>query len=463
MRKIVQYLAVVAFFTFSQKSQAQDSETCLQNLSIFAESAKVKDYDSAYTPWMAVRSECPSLNVAIYTYGERILKHKIKNAADAEKKAFADDLIALYDEWMTNFPTKKGVSKVGDILSSKAQTMIDFKLGTPQEAYAVFDEAYTKDEASFTNPKRLYNYFKTLYDSYKSNPAEVSTAMLFDKYEEISEKFEKEGVKLAKKLDVILKKEDSGAALTTRDLKRKRVYDTNANAIGIFVKNLDAIIAKEASCENLIPLYQSSLAENKTNAVWLNRAAGRMKSKECTDDPLFVTIVESLHALAPSANSAYYLGILNDKSGNSDEALRYYEESISLETDPYKKAKTLYKIALEFKAKGRKSKARSYAQKALSYQPSLGKAYLLIANLYASSANACGNTQFEKRAVYWLAANTARKAAKVDASIKKAALKTAKSYEGRAPSKTDVFTEGNAGATIKFSCWINSSVKVPNL
>ena len=44
-------------------------------------------------------------------------------------------------------PYEKGVSKVGDILSSKAQTMIDFKLGTPQEAYAVFDEAYTKDEA----------------------------------------------------------------------------------------------------------------------------------------------------------------------------------------------------------------------------------------------------------------------------------------------------------------------------
>lgn len=463
MRKIVQYLIVATFFAFAQGGYAQDSETCLQNLSIFAESAKVKDYDSAYTPWMAVRSECPSLNVAIYTYGERILKHKIKNAADTDKKAFADDLIVLYDQWLANFPTKRGVSKVGDILSSKAQTIIDFKLGTAQEAYAIFDEAYKKDEASFTNPKRLYNYFKTLYDSYKSNPAAVSTAMLFDQYEEISEKFEKEGVKLAKKLDVILKKEASGAALTTRDLKRKRVYDINSNAIGIFVKNLDAIIAKEASCENLIPLYQSNLAENKNNPVWLNRAAGRMKSKECTDDPLFVTIVEALHALDPSANSAYYLGILNDKSGNADEALRYYEESIALETDPYKKAKTLYKIALEFKAKGRKTKARSYAQKALSYQPSLGRAYLLIANLYATSANACGNNQFEKRAVYWLAANTARKAAKVDASIKKVAIKTAKSYEGRAPSKTDVFTEGNAGTTIKFSCWINSSVKVPNL
>ena len=38
-------------------------------------------------------------------------------------------------------------------------------------------------------------------------------------------------------------------------------------------------------------------------------------------------------------------------------------------------------------------------QKALAYQPSMGKAYLLIANLYASSANGCGKTQFEKRAV----------------------------------------------------------------
>ena len=213
----------------------------------------------------------------------------------------------------------------------------------------------------------------------------------------------------------------------------------------------------------MIPLYQNSFEENKSNPVWLNRAAGRMKSKECADDPLFVTIVEALHALEPSANSAYYLGILNDKRGNSSEALRYYEESISLETDKYKKAKTLYKIALEFKAKGRKSKARSYARKALGFQPSLGKAYLLIANLYASSANDCGNTQFEKRAVYWLAANMARKAASVDASIKKNALKTAVSYEGRAPSKTDIFTEGKEGASVTFSCWIGTSVKVPKL
>lgn len=462
MKKYVKFLVALLILGMGQVA-AQDNQQCLQNLSIFAENAKVKNYTAAYEPWMAVKAECPSLNVAIYSYGERILKDRLKNAAATDKVAVQKELLGLYDDWIKYFPTKRGVNKVGDILSSKAQNMIDFKIGTTKEVYAVFDEAYTKDAKSFTNPKRLYNYFKTFYDLYKAGDASISTAMLFDKYEEISEKFEMEGTNLAKKLDVILKKEESGAALSTRDLKRRRIYDTNSNAIGVFLKNLDAIIAKESSCENLIPLYQSSFEENKSNPVWLNRAAGRMKSKECADDPLFVTIVEALHALAPSANSAYYLGILNDKRGNSSEALRYYEESISLEADPYKKAKTLYKIALEFKAKGRKSKARSYARKALGFQPSLGKAYLLIANLYASSANDCGNTQFEKRAVYWLAANTARKAASVDASIKKNALKTAKSYEGRAPSKTDIFTEGKEGASVTFSCWIGSSVKVPKL
>jgi hypothetical protein len=99
----------------------------------------------------------------------------------------------------------------------------------------------------------------------------------------------------------------------------------------------------------------------------------------------------------------------------------------------------------------------------LNYQPSMGSTYLLIANLYASSANNCGNSQFEKRAVYWLAAEQARKAASVDAGVKRIAERTAVSYEGRAPSKTDIFTDGSQGKRVTFSCWIRRSVRVPYL
>ena len=56
---------------------------------------------------------------------------------------------------------------------------------------------------------------------------------LFEKYEDVSEKFEFESVKLAKNLDRILNKEESGEALTTKDLKNKRIYGVNSNAISI--------------------------------------------------------------------------------------------------------------------------------------------------------------------------------------------------------------------------------------
>ncbi len=442
---------------------AQNSEECLQDLSIFAEYAKVKNYDEAYGPWLKVREACPSLNVAIFSYGERILKDRIKKATPETRDAETADLIKLYDQWLENFPTRRNVSVSGDIISSKAQAMLDYKTADKMEVYKTFDLAYQTDAKSFSNPKELYNYFKTLYDLYKEGNQGVTMEQLFNKYEEVSEKFEIESINLAKKLDVILKKQEEGTPLSSREVRSKRVYGINSNAIGTFLSNLDAIISKEATCVNLVPLYKRNFEEFKSDAVWLKRAASRMDSKECSDDPFFVTLVEALHTLDPSADSAYYLGILKDKTGDSQEALKYYEESISLQTDPYKKAKILYKIAIKFKSAGRKSSARSYALKALRFQPSMGRAYLMISNLYAGSANDCGETQFNKRAVYWLAAQMAFKAGEVDASIKKLALKTARSYEGRAPSKTEIFTEGNQGATIEFDCWIKSSVKVPEL
>jgi tetratricopeptide (TPR) repeat protein len=438
-----------------------DKSSCQENLSIFAEFAKVKNYDSAYQPWREVRTICPELNSATFIYGERILAHKIKTATD-DKAVYQQELLALYDDWLTYFPkSKRGRSEVGKILSYKAQTMVDYNLGTSQEAFDIFNQAFTQDANSFTSPKRLYTFFKTTYQLYKEGSK--TTEELFTKYEEISEKFELEQTNLARKLDVILKKEDAGQPVTSREQRNKRVYETNVLAFSTYAGNLEAMISKESSCENLIPLYRKNFEANKTDSVWLNRAASRMDAKECSDDPLFVELVEALHGINPSANSAYYLGLLKDKAGDSQGALNYYEESLTLEQDQYRKASILYKIAVKFKTRGLKSKARSYARRALKNQPSMGKAYMLIANLYASSANDCGTTQFEKRAVYWLAAKTARRAASFDPATKKTALKMAVSYEGRAPSKTDIFTEGNAGQTIRFSCWINDSVTVPQL
>lgn len=454
----------VLTFPFFQLQSQNSSEDCRENLSIFAESAKIKNYKAAYEPWMSVRTNCPKYSLATFQYGELILKDFIKNSSSKqEKKQYLDDLLKLYDEWAANFPIRKGVNQIGKIYSSKGQAMIDNNFENKLKIYQTFEYAYNNDINSFSNPKSLAYYFQTAYDLYKMGNSEVPLEVLFNKYEELTERFESLRIDIAKNIDIILKKEESGIALSSKEERNKRIYDTNSNAVGAYLQLIDQRIAKEATCDILIPLYSKSFEANKDNSLWIKRAAGRLDGKECSDDPLFVTLVEQLHSLEPSADSAYYLGILNDKSGNSDQALKYYQESVTLESDNYKKANILYRIAVKFKNSGRKTSSRTYAERALSFQPSMGKAYILIANLYASSANACGDSQFNKRAVYWLAAQTAQKAGRVDASIRKIANRTAASYNGRAPSKTDIFTEGNQGQTVRFSCWIGRSVKVPNL
>ena len=454
----------VLTFPFFQLQSQNSSEDCRENLSIFAESAKIKNYKAAYEPWMSVRTNCPKYSLATFQYGELILKDFIKNSSgEQEKKKYLDDLLKLYDEWAANFPIRKGVNQIGKIYSSKGQAMIDNNFEDKVKIYQTFEYAYNNDINSFSNPKSLAYYFQTAYDLYKMGNSEVPLEVLFNKYEELTERFESLRIDIAKNIDIILKKEESGVALSSKEERNKRIYDTNSNAVGAYLQLIDQRIAKEATCDILIPLYSKSFEANKDNSLWIKRAAGRLDGKECSDDPLFVTLVEQLHSLEPSADSAYYLGILNDKSGNSDQALKYYQESVTLESDNYKKANILYRIAVKFKNSGRKTSSRNYAERALSFQPSMGKAYILIANLYASSANACGDSQFNKRAVYWLAAQTAQKAGRVDASIRKIANRTAASYNGRAPSKTDIFTEGNQGQTVRFSCWIGRSVKVPNL
>ena len=444
---------------FSQLS----SDECLEQLSIFAESAKIKNYQAAYEPWKTVLDNCPKLSLATYQYGEIILKDFIKKSESEENKSkYLNDLLSLYDLWAENFPERKGVRQIGKIYSSKGQAMLDNGVKDKELIYDTFEYAFQNDPTSFTNPKSLAYYFQTGYDLYKAG-SKINLETLFEKYEELTEKFELLKTNISKNIDIILNKEESGTPLTSREVRNKKIYNTNSNAVSAYLQLIDQLIAKEATCDILIPLYSENFEENKNNPLWIRRAAGRLDGKDCSDDPLFVTLVEQLHSLEPSADSAYYLGILNDKQGNSEGALKYYQESVSLQTDNYKKANILYKIAVKFKNAGRRVSARNYAEQALSFQPSLGRAYLLIANMYADSANGCGDTQFNKRAVFWLAAQTAVKAGRVDASLKKISDRTAAAFNGRAPSKTDIFTEGNQGTNITFSCWIKRSVKVPNL
>ena len=87
-------------------SFAQQNEEDMATLSIMTEYAKAKNYEAAYKPFMELRQRNPKFNRAIYVYGERILNDKIKKSTGAEKIAFVNDLITLWDERGTYFASK---------------------------------------------------------------------------------------------------------------------------------------------------------------------------------------------------------------------------------------------------------------------------------------------------------------------------------------------------------------------
>jgi len=445
----------------SLNSFSQANEEDINALSIFSEYVKAKNYDAAFEPWMELRERSPKFNSAIYVYGERILKHKIKNSQSDEKVNFINDLLKLWEEKREHFPQK---TPLGDILAKSAQLEFDYKeeLGlTSSEIYASFDIAYNEDLTSFNNPKNLYTYFKLLVQLYDNNLK--SAEDLFTKYDEISEKVEKEAKNYTNKVNKFISNSEEEITLSTKDQRRVKSYNSFLKAYDQITKGMEKDLGDRGNCDNLIPLYENNFESNQNDGKWLSRAMNRLYGKECDDSQLFVKIVQKKNELEPNASTAYYLGTIKDKQGNSSEALIFYNQAIELETDSYEKAKILFRIATNFRKNGLYSKARSYYMQALGFNPSMGRSYLAIAQMYASSAKNCGNDNFSQRAVYWLASREAMKASRVDGTLRSAAIKSSKNYEAKAPQKSEIFSSGREGEVIKISCWINRSVKVPNL
>tara|TARA_R110002050_G_scaffold140607_3_gene265533 strand:- start:53 stop:1384 length:1332 start_codon:yes stop_codon:yes gene_type:complete len=436
-------------------AQEDNQEECMNNLSLFDGYVKSKKYDEAYGPWKIVREKCPKFNRAIYVHGEKILKHKIENSTGADQLAHIKDLMLLYDESREHFESKYDFA---EITVDKANIANKYKkaLGmTDEQVYQMFDDAYTKDAKNFTDAKGLYSYFSLAVDLYDAG--KLSAQQMFDKYDDVNEIIENIIDSNTLKLNKYAEKEEAGETLTKKEAQRKASYESYIDAFETkILPSMDQKLGKRATCEVLVPLYEKDFDENKENGVWLQRAMNRMYAKGCKEDPLFLKLVQQKNTIEPSADTAYYLYLLTGEQ-------KYLDQTIALSTDPLKKAKLYKGLANELKSKGSYGKARQYYNEALKLNPSDGSPHLQIAAMYAKSANNCGDTNFNKRAVFWLAANEAEKAGRVDGRLRSTAAKTAASYRGSAPSKSDIFSCSCSGTVIKIGCWIGRSVTVPSI
>ncbi|MEO9572163.1 MAG: hypothetical protein ABJH82_00660 [Polaribacter sp.] len=439
MKKITFLLAAVLLITTVKTNAQEDAKReCTIKYNLFNGDYQSKKYDDAFANWMYLMDNCKDLSVNIYKKGAKLAQDVRKDPVLAKR---------VYEQRLQFFP-KKNTAKVH---SDYATYLSKNKLASADEIFTILEKGYNIDPTKM-GVKNLYLYFQGVTDRNKdTNPQKV-----FDTYDDVLEnvnkKLEGYAVQL-KKLSV-----DSVA-----NKKKIHAYSTNSRALGTVESGLDAIISEIATCERLVPLYKRDFEANKTNAVWLRRSVSRMFNKGCQDDPMYETLAKAYAEAAPSPDSkSFYAGIL-EKNGDASGAAAMRQEAFDLETDPLKKAKYKLKFAQAAKKRGQKSKARSLAREAISYNPNSGKAYLFIANLYASSANSCGNNEFEKRMVYVAALKMAQRAASVDPSISGVAGRYIRSYKGNVPSKKVIFTAGvSPGSNYLIKCWIGETAKVPN-
>ncbi|WP_139956297.1 tetratricopeptide repeat protein [Flavicella sediminum] len=450
MKKVL-LLMTCLFFSMNMVNAQDTNQEAAIKYNLFKGDYKSKNYAGAYENWLWCLNNSPKLSVNIYKLGVTIAKDKLAKATPEERPAAIALVRRVFDQRIELYPKDlaKVYSDYADFLSEEKQS--------DEDVFQMLDKAY-KIDPSKMGVKAIYRYFSYVTEKNKDS----NVQFIFDTYDVLVEAVHDKLDNYAKKLDGYSAKEEAGNVLTSSEKRYKKAYENNSKAIGQVEGGLDKIIVDLSTCDRLIPMFTADFEANKTNGAWLKSSVSRMYKKECTEDPLYDKLVEAYVKAQPSPEaSVFYAGILV-KNNQFDKAKEYFEKAVQQEEDTNKKAAYLYKIAQIMQKKGRKVEARSYARKAIANKRSMGKAYLLIASLYAKSANTCGKSEFEKKMVYVAALKMAEIAERVDPANASTAKKYVKSYKSSIPAKKLIFTEGvTSGAPFKIGCWIGETVKIP--
>lgn len=106
------------------------------------------------------------------------------------------------------------------------------------------------------------------------------------------------------------------------------------------------------------------------------------------------------------------------------------------------------------------SRAKSYIHKSLSFNGNNGKAYILLANMYASSPK-WNDEPALNRCTYYVCIDKLQRAKAVDPSVTEEANKLIGTYAQHTPKTEDLFFLGmKKGDTVTVGGWISESTVI---
>ena len=146
------------------------------------------------------------------------------------------------------------------------------------------------------------------------------------------------------------------------------------------------------------------------------------------------------------------------KNRKSDDARKYYEESATLEQNQVEKAQKYYYIGTSL-YNNNLPKIKEYLSKSIAIDPKNTKAYVFLAETYANSAERCGKNDFEKKAIYSLAIQTAKKALVHEPKSARTVESIVAKYNSKALTKEEISKAKLTGKSYKIECNINETIE----
>lgn len=454
MKKKAVYLFLAISGLFFLRGNAQEQSLCDQNLKATEQNIESRDFTSAYNSLTTLRKNCEKFDEKVYVFGEKIITYYIESSQPEEKQKYIDDLILLYGEQAKSFPhhSKTNTIKKAIVLYNHAND--------EAESFKILHVEFQKNAANFIDFNAINIYYTLYLKNLESGKITASEKDFMEMYNTLTGQI----TVLKNKMDQenqALKTKQQTQILDSDEKRSLSENEQSLKSLDLLIRNINNQSSKYIKCSTLTDFYQKDFDLKKEDPIWLETAVNALYKNKCFTDPVLEKTALALHKIKPTANSAFHLGSIFERKNNMAEAIRYYNEAATLEKNQTKKYDLYYKTA-SISLNINKREAKDYILKAAKANPTSGRPYLFLANLYSSAGSDCVKTDFEKKALNWLSIETVKKAAAIEPQLQPAVNDIVKAYSKNLPTKKDISDAGlKKNKKLTFGCWINETITIP--
>ncbi|MBS6459191.1 MAG: enzyme of heme biosynthesis [Alistipes sp.] len=344
------------------------------NSSYLKEEINNHNFDSASGYLHKLIEKCPAASENIYVNGTKLYKQRINRAQTlAEKNAYVDSLLWLYDVRLENFGTHRTRGK-DYILERKAREYLTYKESDREGIRNAFEAAIAAqvEATGKADPEVLAIYFKNLCDDYSNDVVDAMTVVAA--YDGNAKYFE-------------------GIAPEQEEFKEQ------------FEKCF--AMSGAASCENIEKIFAKKIADAPEDEAVIAQAMDLMSRAKCESD-FFLSVGEKYYAMKPSSITAKLLAEAFQNRKEYEKANQYLREALAKETNDAERENLLVRIGiLEVTTNDYRDAVEAFRE-AQKINPEDGLIYYFLPQCYVFGAKNCNG--FAKDATFWVAYDMLQKA-----------------------------------------------------